>query len=498
MLRINNKLVFNDDDCLHSMLSEKIRMHSIAESTYLAAAENYSKNPRLVFFKTITEEDQQRQPFLKILKKSGIKSYAMVPVFYTNHLAGMLEVYTTGDNLLDEKIIPKLDSVLPLLSQLMQNSIDEFDTAVDNIIKEKFTSLQPAVYWKFNEAAWRYLKDSSSKKEKTEIETVFFEDVYPLYGAVDIRNSTAERNEAMHADLKIQFDLLVQTLTALKRQFNLGLIDEKIFECREWINSIAHHLTANDEISLNTFLTQDIDPFLMHLKKNHPSSANLIESYFAAIDPATGAACANKRALEESMQAINTAINNRLDQFKEELQRSYPCYFEKFRTDGIEYDIYIGQSIAPEVPFDLLYLSNLRLWQLTSMAEIGRITNSLAPQLAKPLYIRSSSLCTGTRSISASGMMREDSMWKGTYNIGYQVIKKRIDKVLIRNTTERLTQPGKIALVYFNRTDADEYLRYIYYLQEQNVLNDDLEQLDLEELQGVSGLKALRVGVNFD
>jgi len=41
-------------------------------------------------------------------------------------------------------------------------------------------------------------------------------------------------------------------------------------------------------------------------------------------------------------------------------------------------------------------------------------------------------------------------------------------------------------------------MRYIYYLQEQNVLNDDLEQLDLEELQGVSGLKALRVGVNFD
>ena len=498
MLRINNKLVFNDDNCLHSMLSEKIRMHSIAESTYLAAAENYSKNPRLVFFKTITEEDQQRQPFLKILKKSGIQSYAMVPVFYGNNLAGMLEVYTTGENLLDEKILPKLDSVLPLLSQLMQNSIDEFDTAVDNIIKEKFTSLQPAVYWKFNEAAWRYLKETSSKKEKTEIETVFFEDVYPLYGAVDIRNSTAERNEAMHADLKIQFDLLVQTLTALKRQFNLGLIDEKIFECREWINSIAHHLTANDEISLNTFLTQDIDPFLMHLKKNHPSSANLIESYFGAIDPATGAACANKRALEESMQAINTAINNRLDQFKEELQRSYPCYFEKFRTDGIEYDIYIGQSIAPEVPFDLLYLSNLRLWQLTSMAEIGRITNSLAPQLAKPLYITQLIFVHGnTIDISFRNDERRFDV-EGTYNIGYQVIKKRIDKVLIRNTTERLTQPGKIALVYFNRTDADEYLRYIYYLQEQNVLNDDLEQLDLEELQGVSGLKALRVGVNFD
>jgi hypothetical protein len=53
-------------------------------------------------------------------------------------------------------------------------------------------------------------------------------------------------------------------------------------------------------------------------------------------------------------------------------------------------------------------------------------------------------------------------------------------------------------LIYFNRTDADEYVKYIYYLQEQNILNDDLEQLELEELQGVSGLKALRIGVNLD
>jgi len=78
------------------------------------------------------------------------------------------------------------------------------------------------------------------------------------------------------------------------------------------------------------------------------------------------------------------------------------------------------------------------------------------------------------------------------------VIKKRIDKVHIANSDERLTQPGKIALVYFNRRDADEYITHIQYLQEQKILNDDLEFLDLEELQGVSGLKALRVGVNLE
>ena len=87
---------------------------------------------------------------------------------------------------------------------------------------------------------------------------------------------------------------------------------------------------------------------------------------------------------------------------------------------------------------------------------------------------------------------------EGAYNIRYQVVKKRIDKVHLKDSTERLTQPGKIALVYFNKQEAEEYISYINFLQEQNILENDLEYLDLEELQGVSGLKALRVGIVTD
>jgi hypothetical protein len=53
-------------------------------------------------------------------------------------------------------------------------------------------------------------------------------------------------------------------------------------------------------------------------------------------------------------------------------------------------------------------------------------------------------------------------------------------------------------LVYFSQKEADEYIGYIRYLQEQHILTNDLEELELEELQGVSGLKALRVGVSID
>jgi len=84
---------------------------------------------------------------------------------------------------------------------------------------------------------------------------------------------------------------------------------------------------------------------------------------------------------------------------------------------------------------------------------------------------------------------------EGAYNIRYQVIKKRIDKVNILNTKERLTQPGKIAIVYMHNQEAKEFEEHIDFLRHDGLLEGEIEYLDLEELQGVSGLKALRIGV---
>ena len=198
------------------------------------------------------------------------------------------------------------------------------------------------------------------------------------------------------------------------------------------------------------------------------------------------------------MQTINNAVNNYLDLMNAELQRAYPCYFEKFRTDGVEYDIYIGQSISPEKTFDIVYLKNLRLWQLTSMAAIAKISYALLPKMKVPLETTQLIfIYSNTIDISFRNDERRFDV-EGGYNIRYHIIKKRIDKVTLKNSRERLTQPGKIALIYFNQKDADEYISYIHHLQEKKILKDDLEYLDLEELQGVAGLKAFRVGVDTD
>ena len=88
-------------------------------------------------------------------------------------------------------------------------------------------------------------------------------------------------------------------------------------------------------------------------------------------------------------------------------------------------------------------------------------------------------------------------MWKDLIISATKSSKKRLDKVHVRDTNERLTQPGKIAIVYSNQKEVTEYEEYIRFLQKKNILKEGMELLELEELQGVKGLKAIRVEINL-
>lgn len=198
------------------------------------------------------------------------------------------------------------------------------------------------------------------------------------------------------------------------------------------------------------------------------------------------------------MQVINNAVLNNIIIEEKNIQESYPHYFEKYKTDGVEYTIYIGQSIAPDSKFDMMYLQNLRLWQLSSMAEVARITHRLLPSLKVPLQT-TQLILVHSQPISI-GFRKDERRFdvEGAYNIRYEITKKRLDKVRVEGTTERLTQPGKIAIVYSNPREAQEYNEYICYLQSKNLLKPGIENLELEELQGVRGLKAMRVEINME
>jgi hypothetical protein len=51
--------------------------------------------------------------------------------------------------------------------------------------------------------------------------------------------------------------------------------------------------------------------------------------------------------------------------------------------------------------------------------------------------------------------------------------------------------------VYSQQKELNEYLEYIRFLQTEGLLTDSIEHVELEDTQGISGLKGIRVGVNL-
>ena len=85
----------------------------------------------------------------------------------------------------------------------------------------------------------------------------------------------------------------------------------------------------------------------------------------------------------------------------------------------------------------------------------------------------------------------------GAYNVRYEIIKKRIDKAVVRGTTERLTQPGQDrASCTPTRARRTSSASTSSTCRRSGYLTRDVEELELEELQGAQGLRALRVRVD--
>jgi len=69
---------------------------------------------------------------------------------------------------------------------------------------------------------------------------------------------------------------------------------------------------------------------------------------------------------------------------------------------------------------------------------------------------------------------------------------------MVKETGDRLTQPGKISIIYSSEGEAKEYMNYIYYLQFINYIGSEIESLTIKDLQGITGLKALRIPILFN
>ncbi len=489
-LAVNGKLVSFYNNYTHSVAISLARSQQLPEEVFSQWLSSCFEKPKAVMYGKEDSENNSDHPFFNSFSKAGIKSYGAIPVFHNNELAGMLEVAATNKKVVNQSLLEKLDAALPILAQLMHNTRSEFKDSLDHIIMTNFTSIQPAVQWKFNEVAWQYMRTQFENSVNTTLAPIRFENVYPLYGAIDIRNSTVKRNDALSKDIGTYFSILSQTLSLVDSDEAKAVMAE----AKQLQDQSYLFMSASDEAEL-TRLMDKTDQFLHAHVQALAEKPAFIDNYYKAIDRNTGTVYQNRRALETSIQIVNRLVNKQVDRLQLDIQQSFPVYFEKFRTDGVEYDIYIGQSITPHLTYKNEFLSQLRRWQLRSMAGIAKLASEHKSMMPLPLET-TQMIYVNANAIDISFRTDEKRFdVEGVYNIRYHIVKKRIDKVHIKQTGERLTQPNTIAIVYSRPEHAEEYKRIIAQLQQEGILQPLLEELELEELQGVKGLLALRVGV---
>ena len=106
-----------------------------------------------------------------------------------------------------------------MFTRAIEKSAESLDNQIDKVIKEQFTAVQPSVEWKFTEAAYNYIIQKQQGKDPKP-ERIAFESVYPLYGAIDIRNSSVERSQSIQLDFIEQLQMAASVIK--KAQANMS------------------------------------------------------------------------------------------------------------------------------------------------------------------------------------------------------------------------------------------------------------------------------------
>jgi len=429
------------------------------------------------------------------LMKLGLRNILIAPLYYKEKIIGVLELGSPNPGDINYLNWIKIKSVLMLFAAAVKRSMEELDTQIQAVIKEECTAIHSSVEWRFRKAAVNLIFRRETNK-LAEMEEIVFDNVYPLYGLSDIRNSSIFRNDAVVDDLVAHLEIAGDIINSAFDSNNLPVLKELSYNTQKHINLLRKGLNSGDEISVIEFIQEEIEPVFNHIKKFGPKTEKLIRQYYAKLDPQLHTIYAKRRNYEESVTHINETISKFLDESEKISQAMLPHYFEKYKTDGVEHGMYIGGSLLQRGEFDMLYLKNLRLWQLLMVCGIVKKADELKSSLKIPFEL-SHLILIQNKPLSIRFRMDEKKFdVDGTYNLRYEIMKKRIDKAFIKDTDERLTQPGKIAIIYSQPREATEYLRYLEYLENIGYLKGTPEDYELEDLQGIHGLRALRVTVN--
>jgi hypothetical protein len=375
-------------------------------------------------------------------------------------------------------------------AQHAQELIPAFIAALRQAIQQRFThihNIHPAVEWRFAQEAER-------RSWGLPQETIVFADVHPLYGISDIRGSSDERNRAIQTDLLEQFrlglaiaDAVCQTqITHLGEQLRLDLLD--------YIEHLKEKVTVDMEVRAAEYLNERLEVYFDYFVQCGPTVQAAVEAYQAACDNEHNCVYGDRNRYDQMLNLISTKLQETWTRWQEKMQQIIPHYCDIECTDGMDHMIYVGKSIDPK--FSQFHLHSLRYEQLRAICDCGRTVFCLQAESQINMELAHLVLVQNT-TIDIFHNENTEKMFdvKGTRDIRYELVKKRIEKAVDKDAQERITQSGMLTVVYSTEDEWEEYQQYLRYLSREGWVEAKVQTGMVESLQGVSGLKFARVRI---
>lgn len=448
-----------------------------------------------------TVEDLEQLPNRSRIEEElfrwGVRCVIAAPLYTHSDRVGVLYLWSPVPRSLSALNVMKLIEVLPIFAAAVKRVREEMRNRVQSMIMGKYTAIHPSVEWRFREAA-RNMIQRQERGDLADVEPIVFEEVYPLYASTDIRGSSVHRNEAIQLDLLDHLSLAEEILMSAQEEKPLAIFYHLLARILRYKKSLSAEFSSADEATTRDFLQRDLEPILLNLRDLNERLEENVQRYQDATNDENGALYRRSRAYEGSVSALNETISDFLDDEQRKMQGVLPHYFEKRQTDGVDFSIYVGASLMQDGRFDPLDVNLLRLWQLMVLCGAARRVGPLQQQLALPLET-THLIIVQNAAIDIRYRFDETRFdVDGPHHVRFEIMKQRVEKANIRDSSERLTQPDRIAIVYSHEREASEYAGYIAYLRERGFINGDVEDLDLDDLPGMPGLRALRVHVAVD
>lgn len=232
------------------------------------------------------------------MRQQNVQSFVFAPVVKNGVLLGILELVSPQKRVFNTVNAHKLEIVMPFLVDTIDRKISEMQNRIRAVIQNKYTTLHPSVYWKFRREAQNFIKNTDAGAAY-KLKEIVFHDVYPLYGQIDIKDSSITRNQSVKNDLINQVAQLTGLLERLHQYHPVTVAEAHLTDMKEFMEDLSGGIKADTEQHIKHYLETNIYPLLKSADQLSAELAGSIKAYFDRTDALTGDFYSNRRDYEK-------------------------------------------------------------------------------------------------------------------------------------------------------------------------------------------------------